>query len=117
MEEALATLALSTEKRQNAMIEQLVNVDMLENKDQDTAFVLEFLGGILFFLGIGYMYSGLTNAGLIRLVGMWAFLFVTWSIAWSLTYFFIGFLIMPFLFVAQVVLAYFSTKDLKQFIT
>jgi hypothetical protein len=113
MEEALATLALSTEKRQNAMIEQLVNVQELQNKEQDTAFLLEFIAGILGFLGIGYIYSGLTNAGLIRLVGMWAVMSVTWSIAWLG----VGSLILPSvaaLFVLNMVLAYFSARDLKQ---
>jgi hypothetical protein len=112
MEEALATLALSTEERHNAMIEQLVNVEELQNKEQNTAFWLEFLGGILGFLGIGYIYSGLTNAGLIRLVGMWAVMSVTWSIAWLG----VG-LILPSvaaLFVLNMVLAYFSARDLKQ---
>lgn len=110
MEEALGTLALSTEERQNAMIEQLIDVEQLQNKNQDTAFLLELIGGIVGFLGIGYLYSGLTQAGVIRLVGLWIVLLVLGTIA-SLS---IGSLILPVLFVLNIVLAYVSAKDLKQ---
>jgi TM2 domain-containing membrane protein YozV len=37
----------------------------------NNAFVIELVAGLLGFLGIGYMYTGRTTEGLIRLVGWW----------------------------------------------
>jgi hypothetical protein len=37
-------------------------------RDPKTAFLLELVGGFLGLLGIGFLYSGRTNEGVIRLI-------------------------------------------------
>lgn len=114
MEDGMRTLATSDAVRQAAIREQLLLQPEVANKDQDTAFLIEFLGGVFGFLGLGYIYSGLTNAGLVRLLGMWAFIFVGWTMAMVLSFVLIGLCMMPFLFVAQLFMAYKSADDLKK---
>lgn len=113
MEEGMRTISTSTEARQAAIRQQLQGVDIM-NKDQDTAFLIELIGGIFGFLGVGYIYSGLTNAGLLRLIGMWVFLFVSWSIIGMLSVILIGLCLIPVPFIVQIALAYFSAQDLKK---
>ncbi len=49
-------------------------------KDPDTAFIFELVGGILGFLGLGYLYVGRTNDGLIRLVGWFLYNAAAWCL-------------------------------------
>jgi hypothetical protein len=111
MDEAMSTLATNTAQRQAAIQQQLARVD-LTTKDADTAFLLELVGGVLGFLGIGYLYSGLTNAGLARLVGLWAGWFI-FGILGTVT-FGLGLCFAPLFWIGAAALSYFSANDLKQ---
>jgi hypothetical protein len=115
MEEGLSTIARSADMRQAAIRRQLQHVD-LAVKDQDTAFLIELIGGILGFLGVGYIYAGLTNAGLVRLIGYWVVMTlvgVAFSIFAVIT-FGLGSCLAPVLFIPHVIVAYFSADDLKK---
>ena len=115
MEEGMATLATSTAQRQAAIERQLEQVD-LATKDKDTAFLLELLAGLVGFLGIGYFYTGLTNAALVRLIGYWVFLGLIWTAFWTIntvTACLASCLVIVPLAV-QVVVPYFSANELKK---
>ncbi len=111
MDEAMSTLSMNTQQRQAAIQQQLAGVD-LASKDADTAFLIELIGGVLGFLGVGYIYSGLTNAGLVRLVGMWA-LWAIFAVFATVTLGF-GACLAPIVWIGQIALAYFSANDLKK---
>ncbi|MBA3530992.1 MAG: hypothetical protein H0T73_03605 [Ardenticatenales bacterium] len=114
MEDGLRTMATSRLRRQVAIQKQLLSSQVdLTSKDPDTAFALEFLSGSFLLLGIGYLYSGLTNPGLIRLFGLWIF----WAIGLSLVGMtgFVGcFCLIPPLVLAHFFFAYQSADDLKK---
>ncbi|HEX8681105.1 MAG TPA: hypothetical protein VF707_02250 [Ardenticatenaceae bacterium] len=115
MDEAMSTLSMNTQQRQAAIQQQLAGVD-LASKDADTAFLIELIGGIVGFLGVGYIYSGLTNAGLVRLIGNWVFWAVTatfFGICATLTLGFGACLFLP-LIPIPFVIAYMSANDLKK---
>ncbi|MGH2542902.1 MAG: hypothetical protein ACRDIB_08900 [Ardenticatenaceae bacterium] len=116
MEEGIATISsTSGELRQAAIRQQLMKSD-LTNKDADTAFILELVGGIFGLLGIGYLYAGLTNAGVVRLIGYWIGLTIMWSVFWvfATATFGLGacFCFAPL--AVQFIIPFFSANDLKQ---
>jgi hypothetical protein len=45
-------------------------------KDAGTAVIIEIIGGILGFLGLGFIYAGMTTSGILRLIGWWILLFI-----------------------------------------
>jgi hypothetical protein len=111
MEDGIATISsMSAEERQAAIRRQLAQVD-LSTKDKDTAFLLELIGGVLGFLGVGYLYSGLTNAGLVRLVAGWIFWALFWIFAAATLG--LGTCLVPVPLLIMVAAAYFSATDLK----
>jgi hypothetical protein len=113
VEEGMSSLKTNTVERQAAIRNLLNNVD-LSTKDADTAFLIELVGGVLGFMGLGYIYSGLTNTGIVRL-GLWLVVsFVSWSIIGCLSFVGIGLCLIPVPIIAQIALAYFSANDLKQ---
>lgn len=119
MDEAMSTLSMNTQQRQAAIQQQLAGVD-LASKDADTAFLIELVGGIFGLLGVGYIYSGLTNAGLVRLIGNWVFLTAGGAILGTcaavigaLTFGLGLCLFLPFLAI-PIVIAYISANDLKK---
>lgn len=111
MDEAMSTISTNTAQRHAAIQQQLARVD-LATKDADTAFLLELIGGVLGFLGIGYLYSGLTNAGLARLVGLWVGWFI-FGVLGTVT-FGLGLCFAPIFWIGAAALSYFSANDLKQ---
>lgn len=46
----------------------------MTQRDPQTAMVIEIVAGLLGFLGIGYLYAGKTNQGIIRLIVWWVVL-------------------------------------------
>lgn len=77
LEEGMPTLTLDTPTRRAAIVQQLKRAD-LSAKDPDTTFIIELLAGIFGFLGVGYMYTGMTGAGVVRLIGNWIYIALIW---------------------------------------
>ena len=80
----------------------------------DTAFILELVGGLFGFLGIGYFYVGRTNDGLIRLIGFLLYNITAWVIIYLLTLVIIGCFLMPVQIIIQVGVAVWSANALKK---
>lgn len=86
-------------------------MDGTQQYDPNTAFVIELLGGFFGFLGIGYMYVGRTNEGIIRLLAWWAIMglfLIYWFIIYPLLtavtvgiFAFVGCLCLPLQLVLQ----------------
>ncbi len=82
-------------------------------KDPNTAFLIELVGGILGFLGLGYFYVGKTNDGIIRLIGWWVFMALFWCIAVALMAVVVGLLCIPVGIVLQFGVPIWSAYNLK----
>ena len=74
----MSTFAVDTFRRRAAITAALEDHGGAP-KDPDTAFLIELVGGIFGLLGLGYVYVGLTNEGLIRLLGFWVLIMVLWG--------------------------------------
>lgn len=114
IDEGMSTLKTDTQVRQAALQNLLRSVD-LSTKEADTAFLIELVGGIFGLFGLGYLYTGLTNTGLFRLVGYVVAAIVVgilFTICGTIT-FGLAFCLAPLLFIPQIALAYFSANDLK----
>ena len=113
MEKGLETLSLSMEQRQNAIIGQLEELD-LQKKDQDLAFRLEFVGGLFGLLGLGYIYSGLIGAGVVRLLAYWIALSIIWGLFYTMSQMLglVSLFVLPLIF--HLAIAFLSAKDLKE---
>jgi TM2 domain-containing membrane protein YozV len=83
-------------------------------KDVNTAFLLELIGGFLGLLGIGYLYSGRTNDGVIRLI-LWIIYDVIAGVTISLLLtVFVGFCCIPVQLVIQIGVPLWSANELKK---
>ncbi|MGA1848573.1 MAG: hypothetical protein ACMUHB_04455, partial [Thermoplasmatota archaeon] len=78
------------------------------------AFILELVGGILGFLGIGHMYAGEINNGVLRLIVWMLVLWFSWIIVSLLSVCLIGFFFIPVVLVAQIGIPLWSAFDLKR---
>lgn len=86
-------------------------------KDVNTAFLLELVGGFVGLLGIGYMYSGRTNDGILRLV-LWIIYDLIAGITISLLIaVFVGVLCIPIQLVIQIGIPLWSANNLKKLLT
>jgi hypothetical protein len=56
---------------ERAQVPALRPESALAEKDPSTAFIIEFLGGFLGFMGLGYLYAGRVEDGVVRLVAWW----------------------------------------------
>lgn len=82
-------------------------------KDPNTAFLIEFVGGFLGLLGLGYFYTGRNNDGLIRLIA-WLIYTIIAAITISLLLaVFIGILCIPVQIVIQLAVPWWSANNLK----
>jgi TM2 domain-containing membrane protein YozV len=83
------------------------------DKDVNTAFLIELVGGFFGLLGIGYMYVGRTNDGVIRLI-LWIIYDVIAAITISLLLaVFVGILCIPFQLAIQIGVPLWSANNLK----
>ena len=87
--------------------------DEIKDVDKNIAFIIELVGGLFGFLGIGYMYSGLIVKGVIRLLVWWVLLGIVWFAAAILSYILIGLCMMPFIIIAQVLIPIWSAFSIK----
>ena len=85
----------------------------MENKDPDTALLIELVGGLFGFLGLGHFYVGRTNDGLVRLLVWFVFLAVGWTATALLSVILIGLLCIPVMGVAQLGIPIWSALSLK----
>lgn len=84
------------------------------NFDPNLAFILELVLGMFGLLGIGYLYAGRTDEGVVRLV-----LFLLWNlIAWCsivfLSFIIVGLCLIPFQIAIQIGVPVWSAYSLKK---
>jgi TM2 domain-containing membrane protein YozV len=83
-------------------------------KDPNTAFVLELVLGFFGLLGIGYMYVGRTQDGLLRLLGWLVYNIAAWVIITLLSALIIGIVCIPAQIILQIIIPIWSASALKQ---
>jgi hypothetical protein len=83
------------------------------SKDVNTAFLLELVGGFLGFLGIGYLYVGQTNDGVLRLIGWIIYGLIAYFTIVLLLSVFIGIICIPIQLVIQIGVPLWSATNLK----
>ncbi len=82
-------------------------------KDPDTAFLIELVGGFFGLLGLGYMYVGRTEEGVIRLIAWIIYNVVAWVIIALLSTLVIGCFCIPVQLIIQVGVSIWSAITLK----
>ena len=82
-------------------------------KDPNTAFLIELIGGLVGFLGLGYIYVGRTNDGLIRLIIYLVYNVIAWIAIAALSVVVIGCFCIPIQLLIQLGVAIFSASQLK----
>jgi TM2 domain-containing membrane protein YozV len=81
--------------------------------DPNTAFLIELIGGFFGILGLGYLYTGRTNDGILRLI-IWILYDIIAAVAITLLMtVFIGILCIPVQLVIQVGVPIWSASTLK----
>jgi TM2 domain-containing membrane protein YozV len=83
-------------------------------KDPNTAFVLELVLGFFGLLGIGYMYIGRTQDGVLRLLGWLVYNALAYIVISLLITVIIGFFCIPAQLAIQIVIPLWSASALKQ---
>ena len=85
----------------------------IQRYDPNTAFLIELVAGFFGLLGIGYIYVGRTNDGLVRLV-LWLILDILAAVAISLLLaVVVGIVCVPFWLVVQIGVPIWSATTLK----
>ncbi len=85
-------------------------------KDPNTAFLIELVGGLFGFLGLGYFYVGRTNDGIVRLLVFLLYdvlAYVTIVIGAAFTAGIVGCVCFPIQLVIQVGVGFWSANSLK----
>ncbi len=86
---------------------------MTEQKDPNTAFLIEMIGGFFGLLGLGYLWIGLTNDGLIRLIGWLVYNLVAWVVIVLLMVVVVGCFCAPIQILIQIGIPIWSAFTLK----
>jgi TM2 domain-containing membrane protein YozV len=89
----------------------------LPPKDPNTAFLIELVGGLFGFLGLGYFYVGRTNDGLMRLIIFLIYNLIAYVIivvGGSLTVGVLACICGPIQLAIQIGAAYWSASELKK---
>jgi TM2 domain-containing membrane protein YozV len=82
-------------------------------KDPDNAFLIELVGGFFGLMGLGYLYAGRTEDGIIRLIAWMAYVAFAWIGITLLSFIIIGLLCIPVQLVIQVGVPIWSAMSLK----
>lgn len=85
-------------------------------KDPNTAFLIELVGGLFGFLGLGFFYVGRTNDGLIRLAIFLIYNLIAYviiALGGGLTMGILACICAPFQLAIQLGVAFWSAKSLK----
>ncbi len=85
--------------------------------DPNTAFLLEMIPGFFGLLGIGYIYTGRTNDGLIRLILWIAYDVLAACIITALLAVVVGLLCIPIQLLVQIAVPIWSASTLKSQMT
>lgn len=83
------------------------------DKDVNTAFLIELIGGFLGFLGVGYLYAGRTNDGVLRLILWIIYDVIAYIVIFALLSIFIGVLCIPVQLIIQIGIPLWSATNLK----
>lgn len=83
------------------------------DKDPNTAFLIELLGGFFGFLGIGYMYGGKINDGVLRLILWIIYSFIAYIVIAVLVSLVIGIVCIPIQLLIQIGIPLWSANSLK----
>jgi len=84
------------------------------DKDPNTAFLIELVGGFFGLLGLGYFYVERPNDGIIRLIAWLLYTIVAWIAVGTLTVFVIGVCCWPLQIVIQIAVPIWSAMTLKK---
>lgn len=82
-------------------------------KDPNTAFLIELVGTFFGLLGLGYMYVGRTEEGVIRLIIWIIYNIIAWVTIVFLSAFVIGCFCIPVQLAVQIGVAIWSATTLK----
>jgi TM2 domain-containing membrane protein YozV len=82
-------------------------------KAPDTAFLIELVGGFFGLLGLGYMYVGRTNDGVIRLVIWLLYDIIAACVITTLSFAVVGLVCIPFQLAIQIIVPIWSANKLK----
>ena len=110
-DDALASIKMNSAERVAALQRQASQVN-LAGKDRDTAFLVELVPSLFGVFGIGYLYAGMTAAGVAR-IAVSILVWVLYGIFGAVTLG-LGYCAGPLFWIAIVALAYFSAKELKE---
>lgn len=83
-------------------------------KDPNTAFLIEFVGGFFGLLGLGYLYDGRTNDGVLRLVGWLIYNLIAYVTIMLLLAVVVGLCCVPLQLAIQVGVPLWSANELKK---
>jgi len=86
-------------------------------KDPNTAFLIELLAGFFGLLGIGYLYAGRTNDGILRLVIWIVYNIIAWVAIVTLSAIIVGVICIPFQLAIQIGVPIWSALTLKKQMT
>lgn len=85
-----------------------------QRPNPETAFLIEFLAGIFGLLGIGYLFAGKTNEGVVRLVVWLVYTVLAWVAVGLLSAIVVGLICIPFQLVVQIGIPLWSANKLKK---
>lgn len=91
----------------------LGNVPQAQDKDPNTAFLIELVGGLFGILGLGYLYVGRTDEGIVRLIGWLLYMIVSWVVMIMLVVVVIGIICIPLQLAIQIGVPLWSAMKLK----
>lgn len=87
---------------------------MVQEKDPNTAFLIELVGGFFGLLGLGHIYVGKTNEGVLRLI-IWLIYDITAFVVISLLIaLIVGLICIPFQLAIQIGVPLWSASNLKK---
>lgn len=87
------------------------------DKDVNTAFLIELVGGFFGLLGIGYIYTGRTNDGILRLILWIIYNIIAYIAIMLLISVFVGCLCIPVQLAIQIGVPLWSANNLKNILT
>jgi TM2 domain-containing membrane protein YozV len=87
------------------------------DKDVNTAFLIELVGGFFGLLGIGYIYTGRTNDGILRLILWIIYNVIAYIAIMLLISIFVGCLCIPVQLAIQIGVPLWSANNLKTMLT